>query len=110
MDMVVAAGEEVGEDEEKDRRWRGRCLFICDDGVGPANAFRVHAVEPKDRQMEWSLEADRSVREAIIIDCADDAGSWGKSFLYARVVSSVVLAGGSEAIPLDIWNGLAKEK
>lgn len=84
VDMVVAAGEEVGEDEEKDRRWRGRCLFICDDGVGPANAFRVHVVEPKDRQMEWSLEADRSVREAIIIDCADGAGSWGINASYMQ--------------------------
>jgi hypothetical protein len=69
----IVAGEEVGDEEENelggdevnDRRWRGRCVFICDGGVGPANTPRVHVAEPKVRQMEWRLEADRSAREAI---------------------------------------------
>lgn len=69
----IVAGEEIGDeevnelgrDEVKDRRWRGRSPFICDGGVGPADTARVHMVEPKVRQREWRLEADRSAREAI---------------------------------------------
>jgi hypothetical protein len=65
-DVAEDEEKELGSDEVKERRRRGSCPFICDGGVGPETARRVHVVEPIVRQMEWRLEADRNARAAIV--------------------------------------------